>query len=175
MIQKEVWKDVKNYEGIYQVSNLGRIKSNARLIESVSSNGNKYFKQSKVRIIKPFDKIKYPTVVLRKDVKATTFTVHLIMAITFFDHKPSHKMVVDHIDNNPLNNNINNLQIITARENVSKDRKNKSSKYTGVLWSKTSNKWRAYIYIKSKFKCLGLYLNEDDASFAYQNALNQIE
>ena len=55
MIQKEVWKDVKNYEGIYQVSNLGRIKSNARLIESVSSNGNKYFKQSKVRIIKPFD------------------------------------------------------------------------------------------------------------------------
>ena len=55
--------------------------------------------------------------------------------MAFFGHVPGgYKIVVDHIDNNRLNNHVSNLQLITQRENSSKDRKNGTSQYTGVVF-----------------------------------------
>ena len=101
-------------------------------------------------------------------------TVNQIMAIAFLSHKPcGHKIVVDHIDNNKLNNKLYNLQLITHRENISKDKKG-SSKYTGVCWHKIKNKWQSSIAINGKIKYLGIFTNEIEAAQAYQNELKKL-
>ena len=92
--------------------------------------------------------------------------------MTFLNHNPNgHKVVVDHVDNNKTNNSIYNLQVITARLNVSKDRLDKTSKYTGVCWHKAGRKWYAQIRIEGKTKYLGSYKSEFRAHLAYQNIL----
>ncbi len=83
------------------------------------------------------------------------------------------KIVVDHINNDPLNNKLYNLQLITQRENVSKDKKG-TSKYTGGSWSKTANKWTSNIRINGKIKHLGFYIKEKEAAQAYQKELTKI-
>ena len=69
-----------------------------------------------------------------------------------------------------MNNNINNLQLISNRENISKQ-KAKTSKYTGVSWSKRKKKWISQITINRKTIKLGIFVNELEASEAYQNKL----
>jgi hypothetical protein len=79
-------------------------------------------------------------------------------------------MVVDHIDMNPLNNRKSNLRIATRRENAQNREKkpNFSSKYIGVAFKKSSQKWRAQIYDnEGKNIWIGQYSNEEDAARAY--------
>ena len=83
-------------------------------------------------------------------------------------------MVVDHIDNNSLNNCLDNLQIITPRKNTSKDRKGHSSKYIGVTWHKQASKWVVHILNNNKREYLGLFEIELDAANAYKKRLNDI-
>lgn len=88
---------------------------------------------------------------------------------------PDEEMVTDHIDGNPLNNQRNNLWCCSKRNNGGNLRhenakKNYSSKYAGVYRNKQNEKWVAHIRINKKLKYLGLFLNEEDAAQAYQNA-----
>lgn len=171
-MKKEVWKDIPNYEGLYQVSNLGRVKSLDRNV--ISSDGRKmeligkYLKQ-----VKRSDG--YNQVYLSKCGKVNSRLTHIILAITFLNHTPSRcKIVVDHIDNNPSNNELSNLQLITHRENLSKDKKNKTSKYVGVYWNKASKKWKSQIRIDGKLIHIGVYDNEKEAGNAYKNKLTKV-
>ena len=153
----EIFKDIPGYEGIYQVSDLGRVKS---------------LRFNKEKILKPtVGSHGYYTVGLCKG-KRKTISVHQLVAMTFLNHKPdgTTKVVVDHIDNNPLNNRLYNLQLVTNRENTSKNR-NGTSKYTGVCWSKRDNKWRSEIRINGKKKHLGRFNCELAAAAAYQKEL----
>ena len=164
-MKKEIWKEVKGYEGKYQVSNFGGIKS---------------LKRSYVlrdRIIKPIlKKCGYFKVNLRKENEVRHISVHQLVAIAFLNHKPcGYKIVVDHIDNNPLNNNVDNLQLISQRENASKDRKGGTSKYVGVCWDKNNNKWMSSIYINNKSKYLGRFENEYDAYLAYKAEIKNLK
>ena len=77
---------------------------------------------------------------------------------------------VDHIDNDPSNNDISNLQIVSHRHNLSKDRKGSSS-FHGVYWYKAYGKWYARIRVQGKRKSLGYYEDEEDAALAYNAAL----
>ena len=79
---------------------------------------------------------------------------------------------VDHIDNNPSNNKIGNLRKLTNSQNCmnSKSRKG-SSKYKGVSWDKSINKWRSQIQINGKKKHLGYFINEMEAVIVYNNAI----
>lgn len=160
----EIWKDIFGYEGLYQVSTLGRVKSLPK--------GN-YLKN---RILNPYiPSHGYRTVGLRLNGKTILITVANLVARTFLNHKPcGKKIVVDHIDNNRLNDNLSNIQLISHRKNVSKDIKNKSSKYTGVSFCKKTQKWYSSIRINGKTKNIGLYENEIEASEAYQNKLKEI-
>lgn len=171
----EIWKDIKGYED-YEVSNLGRVKSLARIITTVKGS-----RTHKEKILKPAStgnknlNNKHLAVCLTKNGKAKTKKVHQLVAIAFLNHKPNgHKLVVDHIDNNPLNNKLGNLQIITNRENTSKDKKNGTSEYIGVSWNKSSNKWQSSISINSKPKHLGYFKDETKAAESYQNALKKL-
>lgn len=161
-MKTEIWKDIPNYEGEYQVSTLGNVKS---------------LKFGKEKLLKKtLSKDNYYVVSLYLNSKDKVLKIHQIQAITFFNHIPNgNKMVVDHIDNNPLNNHLDNLQLITQRENSSKDQKNRSSKYVGVSLNKKLNKWVAFIKIDGKQKHLGYFKNEIDAHFSYQNKLNEIK
>jgi alkyl hydroperoxide reductase subunit AhpF len=95
--------------------------------------------------------------------------------MAFLGHVPNgQKLVVDHIDGDKLNNNLNNLQVITNRENTSKDRSGGTSKYVGVSWSKQNKKWKAQIRIDGKQIYIGHFTNDIDASQAYQKKLKEI-
>ena len=165
----EEFRDIAGYEGKYQVSNLGRVKSLSRL----ANNGRKV----KEKIKKPaLDRYGYLRVNLCKDNKTKTFKVHKLVAMVFLNHKPcGMKEVVDHINGIKTDNRLDNLQLITNRENSSKDRKGGTSKYVGVCWDKHRYKWRSNIYVKDKRVSLGRYNDEYEAHLKYQKALNNLD
>ena len=106
---EEVWKDIKGYEGLYQVSNLGRIKS------LVGWNGKEYVLREK--ILKPvIHKNKYASVTLHKDKKQIGREIHRIVAETFLEN-PNNYPHVMHLDENKYNNKLENLKWGTAKEN----------------------------------------------------------
>lgn len=111
---EEIWKDIKGYEGWYQVSNFGRIKSLERVF--IRKNGTPFFVRE--RILKyAFDHGGYPYVTLIKFKKRHNKAVHRIVAETFIPN-PENKPCIDHIDCNPKNPMANNLRWVTVRENV---------------------------------------------------------
>tara|TARA_R110001592_G_scaffold20063_7_gene81872 strand:+ start:1311 stop:1826 length:516 start_codon:yes stop_codon:yes gene_type:complete len=163
-INIEVWKDIPEFEGLYQVSNLGNVRS---------LNFNK---TKKVKLLKKGLNTngRYRVGLSKNGKSQGNCKIHQLSAMAFLNHKPcGHKMVVDHIDNNKLNDKLYNLQVITNRENVSKDKKGGTSKYIGVY--KEKNKFRAAIRIDGKIKYLGLFTDEKEAAQVYQNELNKIK
>lgn len=170
---KEVFKPVVGYEGLYEVSNLGIVKSLPRTI--VRGNGSKL--PVKERILKQgLSSNGYLTVSLHKDKKPKTHRIHQLVAMAFLNHKPNgfKGLVVDHKTNNKLDNRVENLQLISQRENASKDKKRGSSKYVGVCWHKKNRNWVARIKINGKKKHLGSFTCELEAHEAYQKALNSL-
>lgn len=158
----ELWKDIPKFEGMYQVSNLGNVRSLKLnkikvLKKSINSNG-----RHRVNLCK-------------NGKRFSNCKISQLVAIAFLNHKPcGHKTVVDHIDNNKENDKLYNLQLISNRENTVKDTLRGSSKYVGVCWHKRIKKWRAYIHIKGKNKHLGYFEDEKEAAQAYKNELKKI-
>lgn len=108
---KEVWKDIKGYEGYYQISNKGRVKSLPRLRNAK----NKFI--SRERILKNQDNSKgYLRVELKANNKKQKFFVHRLVAEHFLD-KPKGCNIVNHLDCNPHNNNVENLEWTTFKGN----------------------------------------------------------
>lgn len=159
---KEIWKDVVGYEGLYEVSNLGRVKSLVRkwCIKEIIMMGG-------------IDGSGYRSFGLSKNYKSTTKKAHKLVAEAFLGHTPCGlELVVDHINNVKTDNRLSNLQIVTSRENAS-NYKRGSSKYTGVSYVGQSKRWRSNIYINGTSEYLGLYETELKASNAYQNRLKE--
>lgn len=166
----ENWKDIKGYEGLYQVSDLGRVK---RIGQKVMTTKG-FFKQIRERILRQTNLKGYLKVSLCKDGKAKTHSVHSLVAGSFLNHTTSIYIVIDHINNNRKDNRLENLQIITQRLNSSKDRDG-ISKYTGVTWHKKDKRWQSSIIVNRKTVYLGYFKSEERAAIAYQFALTQID
>jgi hypothetical protein len=95
--------------------------------------------------------------------------IHQLMAIAYLNHKPNgYNIVVDHINNNPLDNRIENLQLITQRKNTSKDR---NRNLPTRVYKTPSNKFCAKIIINGRQKHIGTFSTIEEASQAYQNAI----
>ena len=171
MEEIEIFKDILGYEGLYQVSNLGRVKSLERKVRKENS-----FKTVKEKILTPvINNGGYLRVTLWKQGKQKDFKVHQLVAMAFLGHKPNgHKLVVNHKDFNRKNNNAINLEIITQRKNTNKKHLKSASQYTGVSWHKSSKKWRARIWYNGRLEHLGYFDNELEGFFAYQTRLNEI-
>ena len=168
----EEWRDIKGYEGLYQVSNLGRVKSLPK--EWVIGKGGIRKHNGKTLKGSVTDK-GYSRVLLYKNGTRKEYSVHQLVAMAFLGHTPcGYVLVVDHIDDNPKNNRVDNLQIVTHRFNTYKTQGKYSSKYKGVYWSSKSNKWRAGIRINGKQKHLGLFTCELAAHHAYQKAVKNL-
>lgn len=170
--KNEIWKDIPDYEGLYQVSNLGRVKRLSRLIWHSSNNS---YSQLKTFVLKTTtDKEGYVYISLIKNKNRKTFKVHQLVAMAFLGHKPCGlKMVVDHINDNPSDNRVENLQIVTTRFNSYKTQGKYSSQYKGVSWSKQSKKWHSIARVNGLRVHLGYFSDEYDAHLAYQNTLKQ--
>ena len=114
----EIWKDIFDYEGIYKISNYGNVKSLRRFM--AIRNGGKQLMPEKILKCRPNIR-GYYYVKLCKESKVKTYRIHLLVWDHFGDKpRDGMKLVVDHIDENRLNNKINNLQLLTNRENLIK-------------------------------------------------------
>tara|TARA_R110002020_G_scaffold320599_1_gene536527 strand:+ start:2188 stop:2661 length:474 start_codon:yes stop_codon:yes gene_type:complete len=154
---KEQWKYVPGYGTKYQVSNLGQVKGGVRdriLKQSTNASG-------------------YKVVGLNKKTRA----VHQLVAEAFLGHKRCGMiLVINHTNLIKTDNRVENLEIVTARENSNKKHLKSSSRYTGV--HRNSNKikkpWTALIYIGREKRFIGKYATELEAHQAYQKELKKI-
>lgn len=172
----EEWRDVPGYEGYYQVSNKGRVKSLDRTITYV--DGRKRF--YKGRVMDGSVNKEYRQTVLYIDGIGRSFKFSQIVAMAFLGHEPNgHNLVVDHINGDKSDDRVENLRIVTNRANLSacfrSDRGSFSSAYVGVVWIEKASKWRTKIYYDGVQTSLGYYDTEIEASNTYQSALSKIE
>jgi hypothetical protein len=110
----EIWKDVQGYEGLYQVSNFGRVKSLGRFVDRLAS-GHCWKKERILKLHKKHNG--YLGVSLLKDGKIKNFNIHRLVAIAFIPN-PDNLPQIDHINADKTNNNVNNLRWVTAKENM---------------------------------------------------------
>ncbi len=113
----EIWRDIPGYEGLYQASNAGRIKSLKRDRFRNRNGSTEWFGTIKERILMAsINKRGYYYVVLRKNGKDITREVHGLVALAFFGLRPQ-SYQVRHLDGDRLNNRVNNLQYGSRSEN----------------------------------------------------------
>lgn len=160
----EIWKDIKDYEGIYQISNLGRIKSLPRKTNNQFGKTERILKTAK-------DRDGYLTVCLRRNGSKKTFRNHHLVWDHFGDRKRDGlKLQVDHIDDNPSNPKLSNLRLLSDRDNTIKARaRNKGSNLpTGIIIQ--AGKYKVTISKNRKKKHLGYYNSLADAQKVYNQA-----
>ena len=169
---KEVWKDIKNYEGLYQVSNFGRVKSLKRVCP-------KPYRTIRERIKTQHpDRCGYMKVVLNKNGQTKTTPIHILVWDAFGNGERNGRILqVDHIDGNKENNFLSNLQLLPRRLNIVKSvfqNKNliKSSKYNNVC-KINDNRWVSYIKLNGKRVNLGTFSSEDEAYKEFLNVAKQ--
>lgn len=143
---EEIWKDIEGYEGLYQVSNLGNVKS----------LGNDRTRKDK--ILKPGGK-KYLQVVLTKNKETRMFLVHRLVANAFIQN-PNNLPDVNHIDENPKNNTFENLEFCDRKYNI-----NFGSRNERVSKSMTNNN-----KISTPIKCINLETKEMN----YYPSMNEV-
>lgn len=112
---QEIWKDIKDYEGYYQVSNLGNVRSIDRYVEN--GNHTQFRNGKEKRQWKNTDG--YLIVKLSKNNRNVNIPVHMLVAQTFIDNRTYNDgWEVNHKDSNRINNNVNNLEWVTHKENI---------------------------------------------------------
>jgi len=151
---QEIWMDIKDYP-YYQVSNLGNVRS---------------LRYNKIKLLKQQTrKDDYKIIIIYNNKGKYTTSVHKLVYQTFNNIKLSgYYHHIDHINNDRGDNRLENLQILSARENSLKiNLSNKTSKYKGVCWDSHKKRWKACIRINSKQKTLGVFKTEEEAHNAY--------
>jgi hypothetical protein len=149
-LENEIWVKTQEYDYDYCFSNMGRIKL-----------GDKIVKQY-------LDKDLYCLCHLKTNGKMKLFRVHRIIAKYYIENKEN-KPQINHINSNPKDNRIENLEWVSNSENnIHKFlNKNKSSIYVGVTYCKTYKKWRGQIQINKKKISTGYFNTELEAHESY--------
>ena len=113
---EEIWKSINDFEGFYEVSNFGRVRSIDRYVNGNGITCN--FQFVKGKILHPVkDKLGYFRVMLRKNRKYKVFLVHRLVANAFIENAKK-LPYINHKDENPSNNCVDNLEWCSAQYNV---------------------------------------------------------
>lgn len=172
-LEGELWKDVVGYEGLYMVSNLGRVKSLDFWYNADDKWNRVCRKPVKILKQKIGDKVGYLIVSISLNKNKKTATVHRIVANAWLE-RASLKPQVDHIDGNPLNNKYENLRWCNNRENCSWRSNNltTSSDMVGVCFDKSRGKWLSKIRINKYYQLnISRFDREVNAEKAYNDVL----
>lgn len=113
-MKNELWNDIPGYEGIYQVSNMGRVKSLDRVVYTRGCIPCKWLKG---QIMKSFLMDGYERICLSKQGTQRKFWVHRLVAMAFIPN-PENLPEINHIDENPTNNNVWNLEWSDRLHNI---------------------------------------------------------
>jgi hypothetical protein len=152
---EEIWECIPGYEGYYLISNKGVLKS--------IKNGRDKIRKTAMT------KKGYLTYALSKDNVKRNFRAHQLVAMAFLNHNPCGMLsVIDHINNNKLDNRLENLRIVTSRDNHYKVKNGlNTSEHKGVHFDKDKRKWRAQTTINNKRKHIGFFETEEEAINSY--------
>ena len=143
----EEWKDIQGYEGLYQVSNLGRVKSLERRVCNHNNGATRLIRE---QIITPTDNGNgYKIVGLHLKRKRQNKYVHRLVAEHFLE-KPSGKDFVNHIDYDKSNNAVANLEWCTQIENVAYSVEHMKKPKTKRRPPKTGEKYIKYKNVRGK-------------------------
>lgn len=156
----EIWKDIEGYEGIYQISNYGRIKS---------------FYKNEGKILKNEIRNTYKIIQLTKDKKRKSFQIHRLVAKAFIPNSNNYK-IVNHKDFNRENNDVDNLEWCTQKYNVNYSKINMvgknhifdKEKYG--IYKRNNDKYE--VTIKKKY--YGSYRTFKEAQKVRNEALNEL-
>lgn len=164
MEAQETWKSVEGYEGLYEVSDLGRVRSLDRVTDATRRNAMVI----KGKVLKPgLAANGYYTVALCKDGKPKSHTIHSMVAAAFLGPRPD-GMVVDHIDGTRVNNSPTNLRYVSYSVNMrnlpGRPRRLPRSGERGV--HKNGNGWCAGITHNGSYVYLGQHRTIEAASAA---------
>ena len=169
LVCQEEWRDIPNWEQLYQASDLGRVKSLSRKVF-----GGKAFYFTNDKIMKQsIGSNGYLFLGLQLNGLISKIKTHQLVAIAFLSHTPcGHRIVVDHKNNNPLDNRLLNLQLITQLENSRKDKKGITG-FNNVYFE--NGRFRARIRFEEKQYCLGYFNDAETAKktvdFVYEKLL----
>lgn len=164
-LRNEEWLPVVGYEGFYEVSNLGNVRSLDRLLNGAV---NKYFAPSKI-LKQSTISSGYRCVKLSKNGVSRTHLVHRLVANCFCANRQP-GFIVNHIDENKFNNGFENLEWVSRYDNNIYSNK---KELIGVR-KNTKNRYRADIRIDGKKVFLGSFKSEGEAYNAYKQRISTI-
>lgn len=160
-MQNEIWKPIPSYEGIYEVSDFGNIKSLDRIVKQ--SNCTRNLKGLILSFTE--DSFGYKTVGLTRYGKTKRIRVHRLVYESFVSTIKD-KLVVDHINGDVRDNRLSNLQVITHRENITKGKYKNTLKYkkeSNVFYRSDRDRWVVRFSINGKFKSFGSFKKKEQA------------
>lgn len=177
MLNTEIWKEIPELP--YEISNIGNVRRNA----------NAKYKYKNKLYVKPYINNKgYFCYNLYKEGQVYKRQAHRLVASAFIEN-PSNLPEVNHIDGNPKNNNVSNLEWCTHQYNMQHSwdtglhknyhvcagvkRKGSTSQYHGVSWSNARQRWCVYVGFNKKHYAIGRFKTEIEAAQAYDNFIKE--
>jgi len=153
---EETWRDIVSYENLYQVSNLGNVKS-----FRISLNG---------KTLKAGLRMGYPSVMLYNGSSKKTVDVHKLVQLAF----NLGEGIIDHINGDRTDNRLENLRVVTSRENNQNLSRHRKGMLVGASKRGNSDTWRSYIKVNGKTRHLGQFKTEKEASDRYWEEVEKI-
>lgn len=165
---EEIWKDIKGYEGLYQVSNLGNIRS--------LKFKNNIIEKERIRVLRQQLRNGYLTINLTKNGKRKNYQIHRLVAQEFISN-PNQYSIVNHKDYKKTNNRVDNLEWCTQKYNVNYsicNMKNKvhvkNTETYGIYYREKHNNYE----VNLKKKYYGKFSNYNEAKKKRDEILNEL-
>lgn len=179
-MNNEIWLPIVGYEGIYEISNFGRVKSLQRTVEHHGAKSGLYNKAEKILSPqKHSTKGGYYEVCLWRENKSKNFKLHRLVATAFIPN-PENKPEVNHKDGDKSNNCVNNLEWVTSKENIThawnNNLVNSNHRKSPIKWNETGVCYESVVAASKEtgcdrssiFKVLnGEYTHTKNKTFSY--------
>jgi len=159
---REIWKDVPDYEGHFQVSNMGRVRS----MPYFDKAGNE--RRLRYRTPRP-NAYGYLRVTF---FSGKSESVHRLVMAAFFGES---EMTVDHINGIKTDNRLSNLRYMSRRENICDHWGKEPPRHKGTHYRKDCKKWCAILSANGKAHKIGNFCSEIEAAKAYEEARHRFE